>query len=116
MKKAGGSSGLETGKTQSRLLSEKHVPRLLERPGDSALVLGGKAGVLAGQDLAGVSHEMAHDFWRREGNFRGRGSLLLFFGSAHVSKEGEKVVSQPGLSTRILEWSHPMGLLGFQPV
>ena len=63
---------------------------MLDRAGDGPLMLGGKPGIFARQNLARVGHETDPRLRRREGNFRGSGSLLLLFGRAHGLKGGRK--------------------------
>lgn len=68
------------------LFGEQHVARVLQRARNGALMLRGKMGVFARQDLAGVGHEMAHDFRRSERDL-GRGEGLRGgFGGAHGFK------------------------------
>ena len=80
---------------------------MLQGLGDRALVLRGKPGVLARQDLARISDVAAHGLRGRKWNFRRRGSLLLLFGGAHARKERETVSFDGGLSTRIFLSDRP---------
>ncbi len=67
-----------------RLLSEQHVARMLDRLGNSALMLGRKMGVLARQNFACVGDVTAHQLRRGERNLGRSRSLCLLFGGAHV--------------------------------
>ena len=68
-------------------MHRQHVTRALDLRGDLALLLGGEAGVLARQDLAGVRDKAAHQLGARERNFLGLEGLGLGFGRAHDWKK-----------------------------
>ena len=78
-------------------MREQQVARVLQGPGDGALVLGRKMGVFARQNLARVGDVTPHRLRIGERNFRRRGCLLLLFSGAHVSKKRGEREAAPGV-------------------
>src|SRR5580692_4761002 len=75
---------------RATLRRKQHVPRLLQRAGDAALVLGAKAGVLAGENLAGVGDPTAHQRGLGKGDLRRRRALRLLLGRGGARSGHEK--------------------------
>lgn len=101
------------------LLHHQHLARALDLARHLALLLRRHAGVLAGEDLAGVRDVPRHQLRLGHRNLLGLEALLLLFG-AHGNGKGVEMLRRPrSLSTGIFSVRrgpaarHGRGLLGY---
>ena len=91
----------------NRLLHREQVAGRLDDGRHLALLLGGEAGVLARQDLAGIGDETGEMLGRRVRDVLRKDALLLLFGAHGEEKEGGTLGLGPPLSTGIFKLPKP---------